>query len=180
MSKKLNDFSSIASQVDGLPASNAELIEAIHGYTAVLQHTLDGVEILDAPSYTKLPEDLLELRAFSETGELHLVKVGDSFRGRMRKDDEGSACTVFDEEHLVWGSTAVVQDDVVTLTEDRGTRVSIPYRLLDGNMQSDKGSRVTIGVRNYLDEDGEDAESGDTRFAFCDYRLVYFKVREVE
>lgn len=178
MSDQLNSFLDVASTLTGLP-DDGELMAAIRGYDAVLQHTDDGVEVLRARDYKELPTDLLELRAFDDAGELHIVKVGDALRGRVRKDGEGEPCAVFDEEHLVWGSRAVLDGDVVELCEDRGNRVRIPSALLGGRLP-DEQHRVTVRVRNYLDENGEDAESGDTRFAFCDYRLVGLCVREVE
>lgn len=99
--------------------------------------------------------------------------------------------TVFDEEHRIWGTDVTLTEDGLVLTEDRGTVVRLPasvatqlpdiLKVSKENKTKDEEQRyvVTVRVRNYLDEDGRDPESGDTRFAFGDYRLMGFNVREV-
>ena len=193
---RLNQFASVYSKKDSLP-DDSRLVEKINEYDYVLQHRFSGVEVLDADGYAALPDDLLELRAFSATGELHLVCMDGKRYGRVRTDvmAEGPAASrleTFDEEHQVWGSEASLADGVITLREDRGTVVRLPESIASqlpdvlhikkGNTTDDGGQRffATIFVRNYLDEESVDAESGDTSFAFVDYRLMGFNVREVK
>lgn len=190
---RLNAFESVRSCKKELP-SDDRLAQTIRAYDYVLQHRLGGVEVLDAKAYDELPDDLLELRAFDAHGELHLVCLEGERLGRIRTDgpDDGDVCvTVFDEEHQVWGSDVSMNADGLVLTEDRGTVVRLPasvaiqlpdiLKVTKGNKTKDDQQRyvVTVRVRNYLDEDGSDPESGDTSFAFVDYRLMGFNVREV-
>lgn len=183
MSARLNTFVEIKSSVKSLPEASG-MVEAIRAYDYVLQHTLDGVAMLKAADYQALPEDLLELRAFSTVGELHAVAVEDGFVGRVRTDGDGEDAqhaVVFDEEHLVWGYPTYHDGKTVLFAEDRGTQVRVPSCIVAEHEEEFKGgNRLTILVRNYLDEGGVDTVSGDTRFEFCDYRLVEFKVREAE
>ena len=175
---KLNCFSEISSRLDALPPRE-ELESSIRGYDYVVQYTLDRVEIVEAPGYEGIPDDLLELRAFDADGELHMVDTEEGLKGRIRTDTEGAGTTVFDEEHALWGSVSLDAGGVgeVVLREDRGTVVRLPKSALPGLGES---SVATIRVRNYLDEGEVDEESGDTRFAFSDYRFVSFNVREGE
>jgi CRISPR-associated protein (TIGR03984 family) len=143
------------------------------------------VEVLEAAHYGSLPKDLLELRAFDDVGELHMVMMGGKLRGRVRKDGEGTPCDVFDEEHLLWGERVSRNEGSYVLREDRGTRIAVPEAAFEGlcepgGSSQDKQNRVTVRVRNYLDKQDESPLTGDPRFAFCDYRLVCFNVREVE
>lgn len=173
---KLNTFSEIDSRVIDLPAGKV-LLDAIREYEYVVQYTYDGVEILNASSYDILPDGFLELRAFNKSGEIHVIDIDGELRGRVRVDGEGSKSVVFDEEHLLWGSRLLGQvDGSLALVEDRGMMMRFPAEVLR-DYASGKDV-VTLLVRNYLDEEVEDTESGDTRFSFADFRFVGFNVRE--
>lgn len=191
---KLNGFGSVRSASYGLPDKD-RLVDRIREYDYVLQHRLGGVEVIDAADYAALPKDVLELRAFSGTGELHLVNAGGRLLGRVRTDETGqdsAATEVFDEEHLVWGTRATQCDGAVVLREDRGTVLRLPasvasefpdiLKMTASEKAGGSAPRyfVTVRVRNYLGEEKTDPESGDTSFAFVDYRLMGFNVREVK
>ena len=173
---QINEFGELASQVSELPPRESIAI-AVRKYDYVIQHTFDGVEILDAKSYSDLPADFLELRSFNKDGELHAIDVNGELHGRVIVDKPGSDSMVFDEEHLIWGRLAQEDDECYVLTEERGTQVRMPKSALQGMNEK---KRATIRVRNYLEEGGIDPETGDTRFAFSDYRFVCFGVRDGE
>lgn len=176
MMDRLYEFYEIPSKTMLLPGEE-RLVGAIRGYRYVLQHTLEGVEILDAPTYDGLPDGLLELRAFDGQGEIHLVSFEDRLVGRVRLDGEGSLATVYDEDHVLWGTRLVEREGTAELLEDRGTRVRLYLDALPGFV--DGSSVATIRVRNYLvDDDEADSESGDTPFAFYDWRLACIDVRK--
>lgn len=173
---EVNAFRTVRSRVDDLPPQD-ELVPAIRGYDLALLHTLGGVELLRASTLEVLPADLLELRAFDARGELHMVIVDGQLRGRVRVDEgrADASVTVFDEEHVLWGTRLTGRDHKAFLDEDRGTRVVLPEGALAGFVEGE--SVATIGVRNYLGEEAVDPESGDTAFSFTDWRLVGLHVR---
>jgi len=172
----INRFFDLTSSVVDLPSSDKEVVAAIQKYQYVLQHRLDRVEVLAAKEYQTLPDDLVELRAFSEAGELHAVSMEDGLVGRIRTDGTGEPAIAYDELHQVWGSDATrIADGRMLLSEDRGTRVYLPA----GALRSlDEGQCIVVWVRNYLEEGTENPQTGDTSFAFCDWRLVGFDVRK--
>lgn len=182
--RRLNEFHSVPSKESDLPVGD-KLVAKICSYDYVLQFTNDGVRVLCAKEYVELPDDLLELRAFNESGELHLVNADGVHYGRVREDGVGDLCTVFDECHRVWGSSVTTRDDELLLREDRGTEVRLSAsaaRSILGieSVTGRKGEEryAALYVRNYLDERSIDPESGDTGFSFVDYRLVGFEVKD--
>jgi CRISPR-associated protein (TIGR03984 family) len=175
MDAELNIFSRQNSASECIICSDLnELRLKTEVYKYVVAYNLGGVTIDNADSYEP-GSDLLELRAFDEDGELHLVFDGEGgFFGRERKDDRGVATgvatEVFDEEHLLWGEPSGSEDGKTRLVEEgRGTRILLP-----DIADSEGGRNVTILVRNYLsdDEEGQDME-------FSDYRFVRFFSRDV-
>lgn len=179
----LNEFGAVASTREIVnDASGLELKLREGSYDYVLQHTFDGAEILKAEGYS-VPEGLLELRAFDEGGELHVVMdgCGGLVGGRVRRDGAGEEAEVFDEEHVLWGTgidESPSNTETAVLVEDRGTRVCLPREVLGESLPG--GKRVTLRVRNYLAEEKSDSETGDTTFAFEDWRLVGFQLRDGE
>ena len=173
---EINEFCEISSSEKTLPKRDA-IADEVRKYDFVVQYTNYGVDVLDADDYSGIPDGFLELRAFDELGELHVVDVDGELRGRVRTDADGVGAVVFDEEHQLWGKPSSMDEGVVVLEEDRGTLIRIPGRAIEG---IDANSIATIRVRNYLDESEIDPVTGDTCFAFTDYRFVGFKVREGE
>ena len=174
LDSQLNVFKTVCTSVEDIPAETVELINAINGYDYVVMYSLGGVSIERGNDIKELPEDLLELRAFNEDSEIHVVS-DIRYKGRIRKDNkkEGSSIRIFDEEHLLWGRLSSFDEndcgDRITLQEDRGTRIDMPKI----NCDISENCRITILVRNYLDESNES-------FEFNDYRFVRFAVREVD
>jgi CRISPR-associated protein (TIGR03984 family) len=155
----------ISAVIDALP---------LQGKTVVI-YTLSGVRIEAAGDLKELGDDFLELRAFDQDGELHLIRDG-TLKGRIRTDSDGGLVDVFDEEHLLWGSFEDTQPDkngTYILTETRGTRIAIPQQCLAEAGEIQEGKRVTLTVRNYVTDK-------NAPFGFTDYRFVGFNVRDVE
>lgn len=169
----LNTLYEAAVLFESLPAGSDELVAAIQDYECVVIYTLAAVTVEKATSVKKLPDDMLELRAFNQSGELHLVVVEGKRVGRICTDNaaDGEACWCFDEEHLIWGAPQDGQSDgSLRLMDDRGTNLILPLSA-DG---TSKDSLVTILVRNYAQGD---EQSSDLRF--CDYRLIEFSRKDV-
>jgi CRISPR-associated protein (TIGR03984 family) len=162
-------------EVDGFDCAASEikavlpddLLSAVHDYDYVVFYTSDGVRIESAKEVKALPGDYLELRAFSESGEMHVVTYNGGVRGRIRTDSDTGESRVLDEEHLLWGKVISDSDTKTTiLAADRGTYIELPMKGPATN------KRVTLLVRNYLEADKTKP------FMFIDYRFVRFIIRE--
>jgi CRISPR-associated protein (TIGR03984 family) len=157
----------------------AKLKEILDGFDYVVLYRIDGVSI-DKASECEflgdgLPEDFLEMRAFSMDAELHVIKVGDSPLGRVRRDNGGDDIEVLNEEHLLWGKPhgAVGNSGKVLLTEDRGTRLLLPPEAAPKS----ENKVTTIWVRSYVapEPDWDNATADmPVDFQFDDWRLVCF------
>ena len=139
--------------------SNGELNNTIQSYKYIYACYLDRVELKRADAGINIETcKLKELRAFNESSELHITKVGDELFGRYRSDGEGEETEFFDELQLVWGIPKESDDNCTRLVEDRGIDIEIPIKVKTGE-------RAFVKVRSYV--------SGK-RFEFDDYRFVDF------
>ena len=129
--------------------------EAIKAYSFVLLIKTDKVEYLHAEDATDLAR-LTELRAHTEEKELHLVKAGNRWVGRVRTDGEGEETEYMDEMQCLWGKAKSFDGRYSRLREDKGVSLDIPLEVPMG-----KGAYMT--VRSYLDKED---------FSFTDYRIV--------
>lgn len=142
--------------------SYEDLLQDVKKYDYVIIYKLDCVKILKSSDVDNLDE-LLELRAFNEEGELHIIVDGERVIGRTITDGVGEEHEYVDETHLLWGEAKQYKDGYTLLSEDRGNKLSVPFEV-------ENGKRAFIVVRNYL---------SNTQFAFDDYRMVKFITREV-
>lgn len=108
------------------------------------------------------PEYLKELRMFSKDGELYLWNQGGKFKYRLRLDNQGEQSDIYDEEHFMWGTNLLDEDEYTVVEPNRGMRLSFPFFI------NDKKLPLKYHVRNYLDYD----ENGQIQF--YDARLVNF------
>jgi len=172
----LNTFYSIKSESKSfVPGEELDLVirSIIRSYQYIVMYRIDGVSIDVCSGFDKLPDDFQELRAFDEDGEFHLVRLGGKLVGRRRTDfSETGSCEVFDEEHFLWGrfgaENSVDESDRLILRSSRGTMIDLPvFAGFDGSKE-----RVTLMIRNYLDE-------AQSEFQFTDSRFVSLRSREV-
>jgi len=150
---------------------NSILPEAEKFKHAVMWNT-DSVKAADA-SKIQLSDNLIELRAFNESEELHIMKVDGKFIGRIRKDGIGDAAEVLEEAHLLWGNPKIANGSV-SLTEARGVEIKLESLDFEGADElTNPNCRVFVLVRNYAYTDN------NARFGFNDFRFVKFFTREV-
>lgn len=132
-----------------------ELKNALMEYDYVLLIKTDKVELV-LPSADIELANTKELRAFNENKELHLVKQGISFIGRIRIDNEGECCEVYDELQLIWGKATKSENGITELYEDRGILIKLPAEIKENQ-------RAAIKVRSYLSNE---------KFEFVDFRIM--------
>lgn len=132
-----------------------ELKNVLMEYNYVLMIKTDKVELVLPSSDIELA-NIKELRAFNENKELHLVKQGDSFIGRIRVDSEGESCQVYDELQLIWGKATKSENGITELYEDRGIKIKLPVEV-------EKNQRAAIKIRSYISSE---------KFEFVDFRII--------
>lgn len=142
--------------------SSENLLKDIKKYDYAILYKLDKVEVLKIDDVDNL-DDLIELRAFNENGELHIVIDDDKVFGRTITECSGEEYEYVDETHLLWGEPKQVKDGYTLLSEDRGNCINVPFEV-------ESGKRAFVVVRNYLSK---------SQFSFDDYRMVRFITREV-
>lgn len=165
-------FETIKSSIDEyIFADWDKLISDINKYEYAIIYKLDGVEILRGGYIAAIDKDkFLEVRAFNEIEELHVVQVDGGYIGRTRADTEGEQSLeveVVDESHLLWGKPQPDDNtgEYTFLSEDRGTQFNLPLKV-------NENQRAFVMVRNYLNPCKD-------VFEFNDYRMVKFFAEEV-
>ena len=173
MIEEFNHFKDIASEKKVYSYHNHdELLEEIKKYQYAVIYRVDRVDVIKAADINNL-DRFIELRAFDENEELHVIKVNPGvFKGRYRTDNTGKMGKVWDEAHLLWGNPRADQDGVY-LSEDRGTKINLRFNLPGLSYSDQDKRRVFIKVRNYLNQNPE-------MFNFEDYRFVDFFVKEAD
>ena len=102
-----------------------------------------------------------EIRMFSKIGELHLWKIGDEIKLRLRIDNkEGEEVDIYQEEHFIWGTRA---SGNLLQEEHRGMKIPFPFDI------DEKSLPITYQVRNYFKYNDEGL------IEFYDARIVSFK-----
>ncbi|MCL2136399.1 MAG: CRISPR-associated protein Csx19 [Coriobacteriia bacterium] len=192
--KGLNKFYFIDSTVIDIPTDIDEILNTIYSCKYVVLYKLDGVELIDADTISKIPNELLELRAFDDEKEIHIVNVtppGSSehapiYYGRVRYDNEANELfgskhqSVFDEEHILWGNPSRENNFIESTTRillrgDRGNKIDVPNisgGIIPYQRNNKLNSYITVLVRNYLND-------LDDNFKFVDYRFVQLENRRV-
>ena len=114
-------------------------------------------------------EDLLELRIFNRTEELHLRRADDALLGRYVQDVEeseigvGEAGDYIDSFSRLWGKKADAGDGyVLPGDEDRKGAMRVPYA-----GDAAKADWYSLMTRNYIASDAETGLAG-----YCDDRFV--------
>ena len=128
---------------------------------AIIWHTdrVDFVLTQDIDNISRM----IEVRAFSMDGELHLTKYKDKYIGRIRSDSDGDAVECYDDLCLLWGKPGIVDNHTTCLREDRGIKLNVPI-VVENNR------RAFLQIRSYLKNDV---------FEFEDYRIVSITTKEV-
>jgi CRISPR-associated protein (TIGR03984 family) len=144
-----------------------ELVNDIEKYDFAVIYNSDSVKILKKDDIEALDkEKFLEVRAFSQNEELHIIEINGEYTGRIITDDAGDCVEIVDEEHLLWGNKTKKDGDYTILSEDRGTELRLP-------LEVKTGQRAFIKVRNYLNPE-------EDTFEFNDWRMVDFFAKEAK
>lgn len=142
-------------KINLLTADSTQLKNMLMDYSYVLLIKTDKVELVLPSSDIDLG-NVKELRAFDENKELHLVKQGSSFTGRVRIDNQGESCEIYDELQLMWGKSINCENGMTELYEDRGIRIQLPVEIRENQ-------RVAVKIRSYISSE---------RFEFVDFRIA--------
>ncbi|MFW0884778.1 CRISPR-associated protein Csx19 [Candidatus Acidulodesulfobacterium sp. H_13] len=101
------------------------------------------------------------LRIFNKDEELHLWRSNGRLNGRYRSDSEGEETYAIEANQVIFGTKAEICNEYTILTEQRGTKITIP-----GKWETDnKRMRVAIKTRHYIGyKNGYQAAYVDVRF----------------
>ena len=88
------------------------------------------------------------IRVFNEKEELLIWRTEQGFKGRYRKDGDGTEHHVIDAKQILWGTKVEkLSDDFIKIYEDRGTELILP---LSGIATLDEKRRIALKTRNYI------------------------------
>lgn len=141
-------------------------------YDYALITMTDGVDFISAKDadIESVKPKLVELRAFSESKELHIVSLNGSFIGRIREDGKGDETSdVFDGDYLIWGKPVAGDDKrpgITKLHDDRGIDLQVPFDV-------ENGKRAFLKIRSY-------ARSENGSLNFYDFRIYGVEVKEAK
>lgn len=140
-------------------------------YAVYLGKIQDGKIELGGASVPK-PCFILEVRIFEEDKETKLTRTKEGFVWRKRTDKEKSKehykISVIDEEHKLWGKVTRVEKEWSTLEDQRGTKINIPNKYVEG-------ASVGLIFRKYIDfQDWNLAINQPFCYKIIDERLVKY------
>ncbi len=158
---------------DDLTAFVSTQISAVSFFVAYLDYTViigtyhDGAfqsqeqEPLD-PTYLK------RLRVFNSNQELLLWRTSSEFQGRLRRDhvETDPFVDVVEACQVLFGTYPMSEGGFTTISEDRGTSLTLPFREL---VVDDETQRVSIRTRNYVEKIKETGQA-----TYTDCRFVSF------
>ena len=130
--------------------------------------SLERAEKLSESLKALSADSLRELRAFNESGELHIWKGCGGIGWRLRIDDSSKMENTYDEEHVLWGDEIAEENGEGLILKESGRGFSFRAPLF----AKTPSLPLKLLVRNYYDFD----EDGLLRF--FDARLVYLKDRK--
>ena len=103
---------------------------------------------------------LQEIRVFDEQEELHLVRQGNRFSGRLVQDGAGEACSYVDSLARLWGERTAAADGFVQLQDKaRKLLLTVPC--------TEEAACYGLVTRNYIGYAEKTGQAG-----YTDYRFV--------
>lgn len=160
-------------KIEDLQAFILEKAKHLAGITYVLLYKyhevqiglIQGGQIVIDRKDELTPENLKELRVFSENGELYIWKQNRELKYRLRIDNgkEGKEVNIYPEQHFMWGNKVCQQDDKLIYEENRGMQFKFPFPMTEDRLP------LQYEVRNYY---RYDKNTGLIQFE--DARLVKF------
>ncbi len=121
---------------------------------------------------------LMEARVFTPEKELHIWKVQDEFRYRVREDENsnqnGNGIEYFDADQVMFGTSSLrVSAKIVQVSEERGVIYYVPDEWLQ-NKELSPLNRLILRTRNYITY----ATSGQA--TIFDTRFLHIFVKNLE
>lgn len=112
-------------------------------------------------------KDILEIRVFNESEELHLIYHQGHYIGRYIHDGTGKDCAFVDSFSRLWGQKVDEESGFVTLRDlERFLSMTIPCK-------TNKENFYGLVTRNYIRADEETGQAG-----YHDYRFVRIDAAE--
>lgn len=94
------------------------------------------------------PKFIQKFRLFNKNKELYIWRTQGKWKARLRTDNENETGEkVIETNQVMFGTTASVSNAFTTLTETRGTEITLPFEIKNID---DKKNRVKIKTRNYI------------------------------
>lgn len=159
MESNYREFKNIASSRKKISVESLEeIVDKIKAYDYQLIYHRDRVEIKKKEDELILDSSVIEIRAFGEEGELHLLKKGSLYIGRVIEDNVGEDYEIIDDLYKIWGNVSKNNSNI--LSEDRGIQIKLPFNV-------EAGKLLFIKVRHYFTAKGE--------LKNLDWRLIGFE-----
>ncbi|MCR4682711.1 MAG: hypothetical protein K5647_05175 [Clostridiales bacterium] len=133
---------------------NCNIKNEVKKYKYVLLIKNDAVEFKRADDEISF-DNLVELRAFDENKELHIIMSDGTPLGRIREDGVGEEIECIDEKQKIWGRAASRENGYTLFHSDRGIDIKVP-------VSAENGDTAYLILRGYLAPD---------RFEFVDFRI---------
>lgn len=88
------------------------------------------------------------VRVFNENEELLIWKAEQCFKGRYRRDGDGTQQYAIDARQILWGTKLErLSDDFIKISEERGTELILPLSTI---ATVDERRRIALKTRNYI------------------------------
>ena len=159
MESKYREFKNIASSRKKISIESLEeIVDKIKAYDYQLIYYMDRVEIKKKEDELILDPSVIEIRAFGEEGELHLLKKGSLYIGRVIEDNVGEDYEIIDDLYKIWGNVSKNNSNI--LSEDRGIQIKLPFNV-------EAGKLLFIKVRHYF--------TAKRELKNLDWRLIGFE-----
>jgi CRISPR-associated protein (TIGR03984 family) len=120
------------------------------------------------------PRYLLKLRVFNQDQEILLWgRKGETFKKRLRVDNDSNGVVqeVIDAQQILWGTFAKGNEEWTTLTEERGTELTLPLPFSECEV-NDQEKRMAITTRSYI------SYNNVGQAGYVDCRFVKFGIYE--
>ncbi|MDZ4711297.1 MAG: CRISPR-associated protein Csx19 [bacterium] len=137
-------------------------------YKVLIRKVEKGAIVFRSDEETFEPKFVQKLRMFNDKKEIFFWRTERGWKARLRVDGEGGEMVnAVEANQVLFGTTGTINDGFITLREDRGTEIELPFEInnFSDDYKKDKSNRVKIKTINYIDHN-ELGQAGyvDSRF----------------